>query len=118
MGVGDGAGVGEVVGPDVPGGFGGSPGGAVLVGGVAPSPLPASSAPIPPATATPAPTIATVEIPPATKPAGTDGNTAAGAAEANGAAGVSFRHSPALKTIIGSNCAVRPTSISRLVTST
>jgi hypothetical protein len=62
--------------------------------------------------------MAAVEIPPVMKPAGTDGNTAVGAPEANGATGVSFRHSPALKTIIGSNCAVRPTSICRLVTST
>jgi hypothetical protein len=62
--------------------------------------------------------MAAVEIPPATKPAGTDGKTAEGAAEENGAAGMSFRHSPALKTIIGSNCGVRPTSIFRLVTST
>jgi hypothetical protein len=62
--------------------------------------------------------MAAVEIPPVTKPAGTDGKTAAGASEANGAAGMSFRHSPALRTIIGSNCGVRPTSIFRLVTST
>jgi hypothetical protein len=62
--------------------------------------------------------MAAVEIPPATKPAGSDGNTAAGAAEAKGATGTSFRHSPALRTIIGSNCGVRPTSIFRLVTST
>jgi hypothetical protein len=62
--------------------------------------------------------MAAVEIPPATKPVGSDGNTAAGAAEANGATGMSFGHSPALATIRGSNCGVRASSIFRLVTST
>jgi hypothetical protein len=95
-------------------------GGVVIVGAVAgPSPLPARMAPVPPTSASPAPTMATFEIPPVTNPtAGIEGKTAAGPDVAKGATGMSFRHSPALATIIGSNCWVRPTSIFRLVTST